>query len=97
VHHRIRVSEEISKRLIIKKVPPEYPPAARSTNVQGPVELSVLVDVGGDIVVLKVVNGDELLAQAAVDAVRQWRFKPYVLNGEPIEMETTVTIHFHSH
>jgi TonB family protein len=94
LHHRIRVSEEISKRLIIKKVPPEYPPAARSTNVQGRVELRVLVDVGGDIVVLKVVNGDQLLAQAAVDAVRQWRFKPYVLNGEPIEMETTVTINF---
>jgi TonB family protein len=97
LHHRIRVSEEISKRLITKKVPPEYPPAARSTNVQGPVELRVFVDVGGDIVLLKVVSGDELLAQAAADAVRQWRFKPYVLNGEPIEMETTVTINFRLH
>jgi TonB family protein len=96
VHHRIRVSEEISKRLIIKKVPPEFPPTAGSTNVQGPVELKVLVSTGGDIILLKVVNGDELLAQTAVDAVRQWRFKPYVLNGEPIEMETTVTVHFHS-
>jgi TonB family protein len=97
LHHRIRVSEEISKRLIIKKVPPEYPPAARSTNVQGPVELRVLVDTGGDIIVLKVVNGDELLRQAAADAVGQWRFKPYVLNGEPIEMETTITINFRLH
>jgi periplasmic protein TonB len=44
-----------------------------------------------------VVKGDELLAQAVVDAVRQWKFKPYVLNGEPIEMETTVTIHFQMH
>lgn len=97
VHHRIRVSEEISKRLIIKKIPPEYPPAARNTNLQGPVELRVLVDTGGDIILLKVAKGDDLLAQAAVDAVRQWRFKPYVLNGEPIEMETTVTIHFRLH
>jgi TonB family protein len=97
MRHRIRISEEISKRLIIKKVPPEYPPAAGSRSVQGPVELRVLVNTAGDITLLKVVNGDELLAQAAVDAVRQWRFKPYVLNGEPIEMETTVTIHFHSH
>ena len=97
VHHRIRVSEEISKRLIIKKVPPEYPSADGNRNVRGSVELDVLVNTAGDITLFKVVKGDELLAQAVVDAVRQWKFKPYVLNGEPIEMETTVTIHFHSH
>jgi protein TonB len=79
---------------LILKVAPIYPDEARRARVQGTVILQVVIGKEGTIENLHVVSGDSLLVDAATDAVRQWRYRPYVLNGAPVEIDTTVEIHF---
>jgi protein TonB len=67
---------------------------ARNARVQGQVLLTAIISKDGSIQDLRVLSGHPLLVQAALDAVRQWRYKPYLLNGEPVEVETTVTVNF---
>jgi protein TonB len=91
---RIRVSQGVTAGLVIKKVNPAYPPLARTARVQGSVLLAAVIGKDGTIQNLHVVSGHPLLTQAALDAVRQWRYKPYILNGEPVEVDTQVTVNF---
>jgi protein TonB len=77
---------------IIRRVDPPYPPLARATRIQGPVTLHAVISRDGVIENLQLVSGHPLLVRAALDAVSQWRFRPYVLNGQPIEVETEITI-----
>jgi len=75
-------------------VQPNYPALARSARVQGSVVLRAVISRAGTIENLQVLSGHPLLTSAAIDAVRQWRYRPYILNGEPVEVETQVTVNF---
>lgn len=79
---------------LIRRVEPVYPPLARSARIQGAVVLAAIISKAGSIEHLQVLSGHPLLVSAAVDAVSQWRYRPYVLNGEVIEVETQITINF---
>ena len=79
---------------IIRRVQPLYPPLARTARIQGPVALHALISREGTIEQLQVLSGHPMLNQAALDAVKQWRFRPYILNGQPIEVETEITVNF---
>ena len=90
----VKISQGVSQGLVIKRVQPRYPQNAMSMRVQGAVQLEATINKEGNISNLKVVSGDSVLARAASDAVRQWRYKPYYLNGEPVEIETQITVNF---
>jgi periplasmic protein TonB len=79
---------------LIRRVQPVYPPLARSARIQGPVVLAAVISKAGDIKNLQVLKGHPMLVQAAIDAVSQWRYRPYILNGEAIEVETQITVNF---
>jgi TonB family protein len=88
------VSQGVSQGLLYKKVSPVYPPNALRLRIEGTVELMATISKSGDITLVKVVSGDSQLSKAAADAVKQWKYKPYLLNGEPVEIQTQVTIKF---
>ena len=79
---------------LIRKVQPTYPPLARSARIQGSVVLVAIISKEGAIENLHVLAGHPLLVRAAIDAVQQWRYRPYILNSEPIEVETQITVNF---
>jgi protein TonB len=79
---------------LINKVQPVYPPIAKSARVQGKVILQAQISKNGTIEGLKVVSGHPMLTQAAIDAVSRWRYQPYILNGEPVEVDTQVEVTF---
>jgi protein TonB len=91
---RVRVSQGVSQGLIIKKVQPPYPPLARQARIQGQVILQAEISKDGTIENLRLVSGHPMLAPAAIEAVKQWRYKPYLLNGEPVAVETQVMVNF---
>ena len=92
---RVRVSRNVAQGLLVKKVDPQYPEDARKAGVQGPVLLSIVVSKEGNVEAnINVISGDPKIVPAALDAVKNWKFKPYLLNGQPMEMETTVSIKF---
>ena len=91
---RIQVSGGVSQGFLIQQVRPAYPALAIAARVQGPVILNALISRGGAIENLRLVSGHPMLAQAAIEAVRQWRYRPYLLNGEPVEVETQITVNF---
>ena len=91
---RVRISQGVTKGLLIHKVEPSYPPLARAARVQGEVMLTAVINVNGEIENLQLVSGHPMLVPAAISAVKQWRYKPYLLNGQPVEVETTVTVIF---
>jgi protein TonB len=91
---RIQVSGGVSQGFLIQQVRPAYPALAIAARVQGPVVLNALISRGGTIENLRAVSGHPMLAQAALEAVRQWRYRPYLLNGEPVEVETQITVNF---
>jgi TonB family protein len=90
----VRISQGVSQGLVIKRVQPKYPQAALAIHAGGAVLIEATVNKEGNIANLKVVNGDPILAKAALDAVRQWRYKPYYLDGEPVEIQTQITVNF---
>ncbi len=90
----LKVSQGVSQGLLIKRVAPQYPAAARSTHTQGEVRIEATVNKEGMVVNPKVIRGDTLLAHAAMEAIRQWRYKPYYLDGQPVEIQTEITINF---
>jgi polyhydroxybutyrate depolymerase len=92
---RIRISQGVTQGLLIFRIEPTYPPLAQQARIQGVVVMTALIDKGGNVQHLQVVSGHPLLAPAAIAAVKQWRYKPFVLNGQPLEVETTVTVNFH--
>jgi periplasmic protein TonB len=91
---RVRVSQGVTQGMVLHKVQPTYPALARTARVQGSVVLAAVIGKNGAIQNLHVISGHPLLTQAALDAVRQWRYRPYILNGEPVEVDTQVTVNF---
>jgi protein TonB len=92
---RVRVSQGVINGLLINRVEPTYPPLAQQAHIQGVVVLTAIIGKDGSVQHLQVVSGHPLLAPAAIAAVKQWRYKPYLLNGEPLEVDTTITVTFH--
>ncbi len=78
--------------LLIRRVQPDYPPLARQTRREGRVELHAIIATDGTIQSLEVRSGDALFRQSALEAVRQWRYRPTVLNGQPVQVDTTITV-----
>ena len=91
---RVRVSQGVTQGLLIRKVQPAYPPLARQARIQGTVLLQAETSKDGTIENLRLISGHPMLAPAAIEAVKQWRYKPYILNGEPVEVETQITVNF---
>ncbi len=91
---RVRVSLGVSQGLLIRKVPPSYPPLARQARIQGVVILQAQISKEGNIQNLQLISGHPMLAPAAIEAVKQWKYKPYLLNGEPVEVDTQVQVNF---
>src|ERR1017187_9220322 len=90
----IKISQGVSQGLLIKRVQPIYPPAALKVHAQGAVQIEATINKEGTVINPKVLRGDAVLARAALDAVRQWRYKPYYLDGEPVEIQTQITVNF---
>jgi periplasmic protein TonB len=91
---RLRISAGVTRGLLIHREEPTYPPLARAARIQGDVVLSAIIDTNGQIQNLQLVSGHPMLVPAAIAAVKQWRYKPYLLNGQPVEVETTITVIF---
>jgi periplasmic protein TonB len=91
---RVRVSTGVATGLLIKKVTPNYPQLAKQARIQGTVILQAEISKDGTIQNLQLISGHPMLAPAAIEAVKQWRYKPYLLNGEPVAVETQVQVNF---
>ena len=89
---QITVSAKTMSGNLLTKAVPVYPPAAKQAKIQGTVVLSVVIGDDGNVQNIQVVSGPDELQQSSIDAVRQWRYKPYLLNGNPVEVKTTVNI-----
>jgi protein TonB len=93
-NHPVRVSGPIAEGLLIRKTVPRYPAIAIATRTEGTVVLQATISKAGTIENLRVVSGSSMLRQAAIDAVQSWLYKPYLLSGEPVEVDTTVNVVF---
>jgi TonB family protein len=91
---RVRVSQGVMQGMAARKVPPAYPTEAKDQGIQGVVLMNVRIDKQGRVSSAEVVSGEPSLAAAAVEAVRQWKYRPYLLNGKPVEVETQVQVSF---
>ncbi|HZW79798.1 MAG TPA: TonB family protein [Candidatus Deferrimicrobiaceae bacterium] len=91
---RVRVSAGVTSGLLIRKVNPSYPPLARQARISGTVVLRAVISKDGSIENLSLVSGHPMLAPAAIEAVKQWKYKPYLLNGEPVEVDTEIQVNF---
>lgn len=91
---RIRVGGNVQEAKILNRVQPVYPPLAKQVRVSGTVRLNAVISKDGGIQDLQVVSGHPLLVQAALQAVRQWRYAPTLLNGEPVEVVTVIDVNF---
>ncbi|HME37197.1 MAG TPA: energy transducer TonB [Candidatus Sulfotelmatobacter sp.] len=89
-----RAGDKVMADLLTKRVAPVYPPLARQARIQGTVILKVRISKSGDVVNLQLVSGHPMLAPAAIEAVKQWKYSPYLLNGDPVEVETNVAVNF---
>ena len=94
VPQTLRVSQGISEGMLLKRVQPIYPQQARQMRLQGAVLLQAIIGKDGSITSVKALGGDSILARAATDAVKQWKYKPYYLNGEPVEIQTQIAVNF---
>jgi TonB family protein len=90
----LSVSQGVSQGLLVKKVQPKYPSNSLRLRVEGGVQMLATISKTGDISAVKVLSGDPQLSHAAVDAVKQWKYKPYLLNGLPVEIQTQITVNF---
>jgi protein TonB len=93
ISRAVRTSSMLEGNLI-RRVQPVYPQLARGARIQGAVILAAVISKAGTIDDLRVVSGHPMLVRAAIDAVSQWRYRPYILNNEPIEVETQITVNF---
>lgn len=89
-----QVSAEVMEKLLIHRVEPAYPAEARQSHLEGTIALDVVVGRDGSVVSMHPLNGPDVLARAAMDALRWWKFEPYRVNGEPAIVETTVAVEF---
>jgi len=92
--HSVNVKAEVMQDQIVTKVTPVFPPEAKAAKIQGKVVLEAVIGKEGRVENLKVVSGPKDLQQSALDAVRQWVYKPYLLNGNPVEVITTINVHY---
>jgi TonB family protein len=88
------VPADVMEKLVTHRVDPDYPAGARAANLQGVIVLDVVVGRDGSVVGMHALNGPEILAQAAMDALRWWRFEPYRVEGQAVVVETTVAVEF---
>ena len=91
---QIKISQGVSQGLVIKRVQPKYPPSALAAHLGGAVQIEATINKEGIVINPKVLSGDRTLAAAALEAVRQWRYKPYYLDGGPVEIQTQITVTF---
>ena len=91
---RVRVAAGLSQGLLIRQVAPVYPYDAQRAHIQGTVVLRAIINKKGQIENLSLVSGHPMLVPAAIGAVQQWRYKPYLLNGEPMEVDTEILVNF---
>jgi len=91
---QLKVSQGVSQGLLIKSVEPVYPSLAKQMHIQGAVELLANIGKDGSITKVKLLSGDSVLSHAAIDAVKQWKYKPYYLNDQPVEIQTQITVKF---
>jgi periplasmic protein TonB len=91
---KVRVSSGVAQGLLILQVKPEYPALARQARVEGTVVLQATIGKDGTVQNLRLVSGHPMLTQAAIQAVKQWMYKPYYLNGEPVEVDTQINVKF---
>jgi TonB family protein len=91
---RIKVGGNVQGAMLVRKVGPIYPPEAKQDGLQGTVRLAVVIGKDGSVSEVHLMNGDPVLGEAAIAAVRQWVYKPTLLNGEPVAVETTVDVNF---
>ncbi len=89
------IGGDVKQARLIKSVPPIYPPTARAEHIYGAVKIDALIDVNGNVSTLKILSGPGLLHQAALDAVKQWKYEPAQLDGKPTPVHLTVTVQFH--
>jgi protein TonB len=90
----VRLPSTMVAGLLVEKVLPVYPVIAKETHIEGVVVLQATISKSGTIENLRVESGPPMLRQAALDAVSNWRYRPYLLNGKPVEVETTVNVVF---
>jgi periplasmic protein TonB len=90
----LRISEGVAQGFLVRQVQPVYPPLARQARIQGAVLLQAIIGKDGSIENLRLVSGHPMLAPAAIQAVRQWRYRPYTLNRQPVEVQTEITVNF---
>jgi len=93
VVHTVRISH-MNPGDLVRRVQPVYPPLARQARVQGQVVLAAIISKEGTIENLRLITGHPMLTAAAIDAVKQWHYRPYILNNEPVEVETEITVNF---
>ncbi len=91
---KVNISAGVAAGMITKKVVPEYPAVAKAARIQGVVVLQATITKTGEVDQLRVIGGPPLLQGAALDAVKQWQYRPFLVNGEPMEVETTVNVIF---
>jgi TonB family protein len=91
---QVQVPAETMEKLLVHRVQPTYPAEARKANLQGIIALDVVIGRDGSVVNMHALNGPEVLARAAMDALRWWKFEPYRVNGQPAAVETTVAVEF---
>jgi len=84
----------VSEGLLVHQVKPNYPALAKQARIQGSVVLQAAIGKDGSIQNLRLVSGHPMLAPAAIEAVKQWKYRPYFLNGEPVEVDTQITVNF---
>ena len=91
---KMRVSSGVAAGMLVRQVKPQYPPLAVQARIQGTVVLQAIIGKDGTIRELRLISGHPMLTLAAIEAVKQWRYRPYLLNGEPVEVDTQVNANF---
>lgn len=91
---RVRIPQGVASGLIVSSVPPIYPLLARQARIQGTVVLKALINQTGDVESLELISGHPMLAPAAMDAVKQWKYRPYIHDGNAVPVETQVMVNF---
>jgi TonB family protein len=91
---RVRISQVVAQGLLVTRVQPTYPPDAREAGIQGTVILKAVISKAGDVDSLQLISGHPTLAPAAMEAVKQWKYKPYLLNGTAVSVETRIRVNF---
>jgi periplasmic protein TonB len=91
---KLRVSSGVAEGMLVRQVKPQYPPIAVQARIQGTVVLQAVIGKDGTVKDLRLLSGHPMLSTAAIEAVKQWRYRPYLLNGEPVEVDTQINVNF---